>query len=86
MKEIEIEKIKPGELFKHINNGFNPPRIYFMRRMKRKLSDKYIHITKIKCVPVQCYGFIQGHVNSFSKKSPAHWCVDGRIKGIIGWK
>lgn len=85
-KELEIDNIKPGEIFRHYDTYFNPPRVYFMRRMKRGLSSKYMHIIKRKCVLIQNYGFIQGHVNHFSKKKPAHWCIDGRYKAIIGWE
>lgn len=84
--EREIQELIPGALFRHIDTGYNPPRINYMRKLKRNPSDKYIHILNRKCIPIAMYGFTQGRTDRFNKKSPAHWCVDGRYKVTEGWE
>lgn len=87
-KEKLIANIKAGELFHIIDSYFDPPRIYYMRKMKRK--PKLSPITKGLIYPLQCYGFTQNRHNTFHLKKPAHWNVDGRYKGIVknknNWK
>ncbi len=86
-KEVEINQIELGGYFCMINTQFNPERVYYMRRMKRK--PKYSPVLKRDCIPIQCYGFVQGQKDSFNKLKPAHFCMDGRYKAVPkleGWK
>lgn len=79
-----ISDIKPGEKFRYIDSYFNPPRIYYMRKMKRK--PRYNEIIGRECIPLQCYGFKQGSIDRFRSDKPSHWCVDGRYLGEEGWE